>query len=87
MIPFQIRDGKPVLFAQLLKNKFKDHHSGSIPLTFNELTFRHLFQTLDGETIEPKSFNDKINTQLRKCEKLSVESFDRFECEISETNR
>ena len=45
---------------------------GVCHLHFNELLFRHLFQTLDGETTGPKLFSVPIGTQFSKCEKLPV---------------
>ncbi|XP_050502649.1 uncharacterized protein LOC126881949 [Diabrotica virgifera virgifera] len=51
-------------------------------LHLNELPFRHLFQTLDGETTGPKSFSGPIGSQLRNCEKLPVVKFQIIDCEI-----
>ncbi|GBN18008.1 hypothetical protein AVEN_1395-1 [Araneus ventricosus] len=56
-------------------------------LHFNELTFRHLFINLDGETTVPKSVSGPIGTQLSKCEKLPGVNFKSNECEISEIER
>lgn len=56
-------------------------------LHFNELPFRHLFQTLDGDTTGPKSFSGPIGTQLSKCEKLPVVNFECVECEIPDIDR
>lgn len=56
-------------------------------LHFNELPFRHLFQTLDGETTGPKSFSGPIGVQLSKCEKLPVLNFESIECEIPDIDK
>ncbi|XP_065640071.1 uncharacterized protein LOC136072702 [Hydra vulgaris] len=56
-------------------------------LHINELPFRHLFQTLDGETTGPKSFSGPIGAQLNKCEKLPVVKFVSVHCEIPEIDR
>lgn len=51
-------------------------------LHFNELPFRHLFQTLDGGTTGPKSFSGPIGIQLSKCEKLPIVDFESVDCEV-----
>lgn len=56
-------------------------------LHLNELPFRHLFQTLDGETTGPKSFSGPIGSQLKNCEKLPVKTFQSIDCEIPEIER
>lgn len=44
-------------------------------LHLNELPFRHLFQTLDGETTGPKSFSGPIGSQLKNCENFQLKHF------------
>lgn len=56
-------------------------------LHLNELPFRHLFQTLDGETTGPKSFSGLIGSQLKNCEKLPVVKFQSTDCEIPDIER
>lgn len=56
-------------------------------LHFNELPFRHLFQTLDGETTGPKSFSGPIGIQLSKCEKLPIVDFGSVDCEVPDIDR
>lgn len=56
-------------------------------LHLNELPFRHLFQTLDGETTGPKSFSGPIGSQLKNCEKLPVVKFQSTDCEIPDIER
>lgn len=56
-------------------------------LHFNELPFRHLFQTLDGETTGPKSFSGPIGIQHSKCEKLPLVDFESVDCEIPDIDR
>lgn len=54
-------------------------------LNFNELSFQHLFQTLDDKT--PISFSGPIRTHLGKCYKLKLLFFDIVEFVIPEINR
>lgn len=56
-------------------------------LHFNELPFRHLFQTLDWKTVGPKSISGPIGRQLNGCEKLPVVNFDSIQCVIPEIDR
>ena len=55
---------------------------GSMTLRFNEVPSWHLILTLDGETIEPKSFISHINIQLSKCEKLLLMDFESVDFEV-----
>ncbi|GBN91771.1 hypothetical protein AVEN_21217-1 [Araneus ventricosus] len=41
-------------------------------LHFNEISFRHIFQHIDGQTAAPKSFSGPIEQQLTCYEKLLV---------------
>lgn len=45
-------------------------------LHFNELPFRHLFESVDGDTSGPTSFSGKIGKHLVDCEKRSVANFE-----------
>lgn len=56
-------------------------------LHYKELSLRHLFQHLDGDTTGPTSFSGPIGSQLNKCEKLPVVKFICVQCEIPEIDR
>lgn len=50
-------------------------------LHFNELPFRHLFESVDGDTTGPTSFSGQIGKQLSGCEKLPVANFETINSE------
>lgn len=50
-------------------------------LHFNELPFRHLFESVDGDTTGPTSFSGQIGKKLTDCEKLPVANFETINSE------
>ncbi|GBM31648.1 hypothetical protein AVEN_101272-1 [Araneus ventricosus] len=56
-------------------------------LRFNELSFRHIFQHIDGKTIGPKSFSGPIGQQLTCYENLPVVDYEPIDCSIPDIDR
>jgi len=51
-------------------------------LHFNELSFRHLFQHIDGTTTGPNFYSGPIGTKLLRCEGLPVVRFQAVDCNL-----
>ena len=62
-------------------------HLGICRLHFNELPFKHLFQTHDGDTTRPKSFSGPIGRQHVDVKNFPVVTFDSIQCVIPEIDR
>ncbi|GBO45089.1 hypothetical protein AVEN_31582-1 [Araneus ventricosus] len=62
-------------------------YSGAYASCINELPFRHIFQHIDGQTAEPKSFSGPIEQQLTYYEKLSVVDYESIYCSILDIDR
>ncbi|GBL89431.1 hypothetical protein AVEN_216958-1, partial [Araneus ventricosus] len=54
---------------------------------FNELTLRHLFETLDVPTNGPKSYSGNIGKALLTCETLPMTNFEIIDGELPTTDR
>ncbi|GBL73401.1 hypothetical protein AVEN_159413-1 [Araneus ventricosus] len=66
---------------------YDTRYSGAYASCINELTFRHIFQHIDGQTAEPKSFSGSIEQQLTCYEKLSVVDYEPIDCSIPDIDR
>ena len=56
-------------------------------LQANELPLRHLFQTLDGKTTDPKGYSGDIGKVFDGCEKLDVVNFEPVLLDLLDMNQ